>query len=63
MYSLQLGVPAQTNPPRRSRTSDRRQCSQFPRRSGPVSRPDVADFLVKQIDDAALLHKTLALTG
>jgi putative NADH-flavin reductase len=32
-------------------------------RSGLISRADVADFLVKQIDDASLLHKTPALTG
>jgi putative NADH-flavin reductase len=32
-------------------------------RSGFISRADVADFLVKQIDDASLLHKTPALTG
>jgi putative NADH-flavin reductase len=31
--------------------------------SGFISRTDVADFLVKQIDDASLLHKTPALTG
>jgi putative NADH-flavin reductase len=32
-------------------------------RSGFISRADVADFLVKQIDDASLVHKTPALTG
>ena len=32
-------------------------------RSGFISRADAADFLVKQIDDASLLHKTPALTG
>ena len=32
-------------------------------RSGFISRADVADFLVKQIDDASLLHKTPTLTG
>jgi putative NADH-flavin reductase len=31
--------------------------------SGFISRADVAEFLVKQIDDANLLHKTPALTG
>jgi uncharacterized protein YbjT (DUF2867 family) len=31
--------------------------------SGFISRADVADFLVRQIDDASLLHKTPALTG
>jgi uncharacterized protein YbjT (DUF2867 family) len=31
--------------------------------SGFISRADVADFLVAQIDDASLLHKTPALTG
>ena len=31
--------------------------------SGFISRADVADFLVTQIDDARLLHKTPALTG
>jgi putative NADH-flavin reductase len=31
--------------------------------SGFISRADVADFLVKQIDDASLLNKTPALTG
>jgi putative NADH-flavin reductase len=31
-------------------------------RSGFVSRADVADFLVKQIDDASLVHKTPVLT-
>jgi hypothetical protein len=30
---------------------------------GFISRADVADFLVKQIDDDAFLHKTLVLTG
>jgi putative NADH-flavin reductase len=32
-------------------------------RSGFVSRADVADFLVKQIDNASLVHKTPVLTG
>ena len=32
-------------------------------RSGFVSRADVADFLVKQIDDASFFHKTPVLTG
>ena len=32
-------------------------------RSGFISRADVADFLVKQVDDASLVHKTPALTG
>ncbi len=32
-------------------------------RSGFISRADVADFLVKQIDDASLVHKTPVLTG
>jgi len=32
-------------------------------RSGFISRADVADFLVKQINDASLVHKTPALTG
>jgi putative NADH-flavin reductase len=32
-------------------------------RSGFISRADVADFLVKQIGDAALVHKTPVLTG
>jgi putative NADH-flavin reductase len=31
--------------------------------SGFISRADVADFLVTQIDDTSLLHKTPALTG
>jgi putative NADH-flavin reductase len=31
--------------------------------SGFISRADVADFLVRQIDDASLLHKTPAVTG
>ena len=31
--------------------------------SGFISRADVADFLVKQIDDASLLRQTPALTG
>ena len=31
--------------------------------SGLIARADVADFLVKQIDDASLLHKTPTLTG
>jgi hypothetical protein len=30
---------------------------------GFISRAGVADFLVKQIDDDAFLHKTLVLTG
>ena len=30
---------------------------------GFISRADVADFLVKQIDDAAFLHKTPVLTS
>ncbi len=32
-------------------------------RSGFISRADVADFLVKQINDASLVHKTPALIG
>jgi putative NADH-flavin reductase len=32
-------------------------------RSGFISRADVADFLVKQVNDASLVHKTPALTG
>jgi hypothetical protein len=32
-------------------------------RSGFISRADVADFLVKQINDASLVHKTLVLIG
>ena len=32
-------------------------------RSGVISRADVADFLVRQINDASLLHKTPVLTG
>ena len=32
-------------------------------RSGFISRADVADFLVKQIKDASLVHKTPALIG
>jgi hypothetical protein len=32
-------------------------------RSGFISRADVADFLVKQVNDASLVHKTLALIG
>jgi putative NADH-flavin reductase len=32
-------------------------------RSGFISRADVADFLVKQIDDSSLIHKTPVLTG
>jgi uncharacterized protein YbjT (DUF2867 family) len=32
-------------------------------RSGFISRADVADFLVKQIDDANLVRKTPVLTG
>jgi hypothetical protein len=31
--------------------------------SGFISRADVADFLVTQIYDASLLHKTPVLTG
>jgi hypothetical protein len=31
--------------------------------SGFISRTDVADFLVKQINDVSLFHKTPALTG
>jgi uncharacterized protein YbjT (DUF2867 family) len=31
--------------------------------SGFISRADVADFIVRQIDDANLLHKTPVLTG
>jgi putative NADH-flavin reductase len=31
--------------------------------SGFISRADVADFLVKQIDDTSLLRQTPALTG
>jgi hypothetical protein len=31
--------------------------------SGFISRADVADFLVKQVNDAKLLHKTPALIG
>lgn len=31
--------------------------------SGFISRADVADFLVKQIDDTSLLHQTPVLTG
>ena len=31
--------------------------------SGFISRADVADFLVTQIDDASLLHKTPTVTG
>lgn len=31
--------------------------------SGSISRADVADFLVKQIEDRSLLHKTPTLTG
>ena len=30
-------------------------------RSGFISRADVADFLVKQVNDASLVHKTPAL--
>jgi hypothetical protein len=30
---------------------------------GFISRADVADFLVKQIEDDAFLHKTPVLTG
>ena len=32
-------------------------------RSGVISRADVADFLVKQIDDASLVHEAPALIG
>jgi putative NADH-flavin reductase len=32
-------------------------------RSGFISRADVADFLVKQVNDASLVHKTPVLTG
>jgi putative NADH-flavin reductase len=32
-------------------------------RSGFISRADVADFLVRQINDASLVHKTPVLTG
>jgi hypothetical protein len=32
-------------------------------RSGFISRADVADFLVKQIGDASLVHKMPVLTG
>ena len=32
-------------------------------RSGFISRADVADFLVRQIDDEGLIHKTPVLTG
>jgi hypothetical protein len=32
-------------------------------RSGFISRADVADFLVKQVNDARLVHKTPALIG
>jgi putative NADH-flavin reductase len=32
-------------------------------RSGFISRADVADFLVTQINDASLVHKTPVLTG
>ena len=32
-------------------------------RSGFISRADVADFLVKQIDNEGLIHKTPVLTG
>jgi hypothetical protein len=31
-------------------------------RSGSISRADVADFLVRQIDDASLVRKTPVLT-
>ena len=31
--------------------------------SGFISRADVADFLVKQVDDRSLFHRTPALTG
>jgi NAD(P)H-binding len=32
-------------------------------RSGFISRGDVADFLVKQLDDESLVHKAPVLTG
>jgi hypothetical protein len=32
-------------------------------RSGFISRADVADFLVKQIGDASLVHKMPVLSG
>ena len=32
-------------------------------RSGFISRGDVAEFLVKQIGDASLVHQTPVLTG
>ena len=32
-------------------------------RSGFISRADVADFLVKQVNDASFVHKTPALIG
>jgi putative NADH-flavin reductase len=32
-------------------------------RSGFISRADVADFLLKQIDDVSLVHKMPVLTG
>jgi hypothetical protein len=32
-------------------------------RSGFISRGDVADFLVRQVSDASLIHKTPVLTG
>ena len=32
-------------------------------RSGFISRADVAEFLVKQVNDARLIHKTPALIG
>ena len=32
-------------------------------RSGFISRADVADFLLKQVNDASLAYKTLTLTG
>jgi putative NADH-flavin reductase len=31
--------------------------------SGFISRADVADFLVRQVNDASLVHKTPVLTG
>jgi hypothetical protein len=44
-------------PPRRALVDSRRWTC------GLVSRADVADFLVKQIDDDAFLHKTPVLTS
>jgi uncharacterized protein YbjT (DUF2867 family) len=32
-------------------------------RSGFIPRADVADFLVRQVNDAGLVHKTPVLTG